>query len=55
MKDLSEKMWYGNFFNSIRNSIFSGGKTENCDSCGLLDMTKELRKDISKFSNYIKE
>jgi MoaA/NifB/PqqE/SkfB family radical SAM enzyme len=48
-----EKMWYGKFFGDVRKSVISGGKTDSCERCGLLDMTKELRQDICKYMMYI--
>ena len=47
------QMWYGDFFTNIRSIIIKNDKTENCDSCGLLDMTKGLRDDLRKYSEFI--
>jgi len=53
LKSGLEKMWYGDFLTNIRNLIIHHGATENCERCGLLDMTKELRNDLKKYIEYI--
>ncbi len=53
-KSLKE-IWFSNKFNLIRKEITEGKPKESCFSCGLLDMTKELRDDLLKFENQIKK
>ncbi|MFH1849317.1 MAG: radical SAM protein [archaeon] len=49
-----EKVWYGAFFNRIREKVRRNEATEKCHNCGLLDMTRELREDLRKYVYYLK-
>lgn len=51
--DLKERnirdIWYGTHFENIRKKMIEHDLTESCKSCGLLDMTEELREELSKY------
>lgn len=50
-----EKLWYGDFFNNIRNSLSNHNLAEKCSKCGLLDMTSNLRKEVDTYRKFIKK
>ena len=49
-----EEIWKSKLFISTRNLVLQRKGTESCKNCGLLDMTEELRKDLSILVNYKK-